>query len=436
MVDVPLDPKALDAAHQALNRHRSSRHELVGPPTPGDLLKLPGSDRLEWLLLDGDLSVDTAVIVVPVDGFALIGSGDLEVGHGSPVGVLAVRGRHPIRLPSAVLEVASKIGVLEDGDFQRIDTRIREVEAGGIVGTMSGREVDRDPEYQDWIDHVVIPEVRSVVERYGRLEAITDSGSEGDTDPEPGSRPPRSNDDDAPSEGRVVPFRRRRGPLLLAATLLLAVGTALLAGRAWQLNRKVKDLGAIAQQAEQLREALDRLEATRIEAEAQSQEEIGRLEAERLDLESRLAALETSQSEGEQQLRRRIADLDARLIAAQLAGEVVNPVVAVLRPPGSQRGKARIELDLSASHVMFDIRLPEGFAERYQVRIRRTGEQKPVWRKGDLRLDAAGRLVFGVLTDLVRHGEYRMLLEEWKDGGYQKFGEYEVTFVESESRNG
>ncbi len=172
------------------------------PPGPGDVYLLSeGMDEaIEWVVLEQD---GERWFAVPADTVPLAGSADVAVPAARPCGPLCLRcgsGLWLDRPPDA----GERTGTLAPEDLEQARDRRRAV-AAGDTGSVTGREVDGDPEYRQWLE--VVSQVRAAVAaRRGTATA-------------------------------PAPNRRLPGSLLaLAATLLLVTTLAL-----WVRNIRLGD---------------------------------------------------------------------------------------------------------------------------------------------------------------------------------------------------
>ncbi len=154
----------LRAAHGRWTASWSSADALPG--TPGDLVVLPsrGDAALEWALLEIEPS-GGRWLVVPADTNPLVGRADLEIGP--PVGPLVLRCAFGCRVEPGRIVGASRSGSLAPEDLERARLLRRRLDRGEAASSPLGEEVETDPEYQDWIQEVVVPARRELLGAQG-----------------------------------------------------------------------------------------------------------------------------------------------------------------------------------------------------------------------------------------------------------------------------
>jgi hypothetical protein len=122
------------------------------PAAPGDLFVLPATSEVpvEWAILErrtgsGDL------LAVPADGHPLVGSADLAV---EPDGTPVLRCRYPVWFEAHLFDPKHRSGVLPAEVVAAALRKVRQLETGEPDFSPLGEEVDRDPEYADWLREV------------------------------------------------------------------------------------------------------------------------------------------------------------------------------------------------------------------------------------------------------------------------------------------
>lgn len=145
-------------AAQAQERAQGMTAELERrrslPAGPGDLFVLPATAELpvEWAILER--GTGGKLLAVPADSGLPAGTADVEVPADAPGGPLSLRCRFGVWLEGAVFEPARRSGVVAPETVAEALYRFRQLEAGNLVGSPLGEEVDADPEYVDWIRDV------------------------------------------------------------------------------------------------------------------------------------------------------------------------------------------------------------------------------------------------------------------------------------------
>jgi hypothetical protein len=112
---------------------------------------------LEWAVVATDREDAARLLVVPADANPAAGSADLFLAPSSPGGPLSLRCAFATWLPSAFLDGRPVSGRLDPAAAADAALRVQEIEGGGFAGDPLGREMDRDPEYLDWIAEAVAP---------------------------------------------------------------------------------------------------------------------------------------------------------------------------------------------------------------------------------------------------------------------------------------
>ncbi len=206
----------LEETRKAFERRAAERAAATTrgsePPAPGDLyvLECAVGGGVEWVVMAIDPAAEQGVLAVPADGGSLAGTGDIEIPETSSGGPLTLRCRFAAWLGAEHFESRARIGGLDADGLARARRRWSEIESGGWAGSILAREVDEDPDYQDWIDQVVAPARQALV-------AIGQSPGEAATGRAPivGRR-----------ASRRPPFGFRPPALLAASILFLAMGVA------------------------------------------------------------------------------------------------------------------------------------------------------------------------------------------------------------------
>ncbi|MCP4547132.1 MAG: hypothetical protein GY835_11755 [bacterium] len=397
MAEPKKTPELIAESLRALERYEQKQEALAGerarPPALGDVYVLdPTRDfHIEWVLVANDPADPDCFLAVPADGNFLAGSADLELGDDSAVGSLRLRCRFGTWIDATLLKPELRVGVLGSDEVSRARQKWREVGDGVLTAPVLAREVDDDPEYKDWVEEVLIPARRALLEAQAAVIARP-------------RRPPRYT------------FYR------IAASIVLMLGGGLAGLELWRLNERVRDLETVSRSAEERhREQLQELEAERDRLEAERE----RLIAEhRRELEQ--AGAEDAQAGRE--LRERIAELDKRLQEVARASSVVNPVIAHFESPRIvTRGKKKITLDPGASHVVLFLTLDERSpAPKYRLELREKGSEVPAWTNDLLTVMEFAEIRVGVPAGILSPGVYELELSALEGGEVRRVGEYEL----------
>lgn len=363
------------------------------PPETGDLVLFPETADLpvEWAVLGGDPGRPGFVLVVPADTHLKVGTADVEVPGDSPLAPLILRCAFGVQLGEARLATAHRTGdALAPEDVSAVRRVWEARERGEPVGSLLTQEVDADPEYQDWIEDVLIP----------ARAALTA----------------------APAMAPVVPLRRRPAlfgnPLALAASVLLLVSVALAGGLFWQ-DQRLEDFAA---QREQAREELRR-ERERLTGELRRAEETHRRE---------LTEKERRAEETRQRNQERISELERRLEETRRPESLLNVPLVDLSPRDPVRGEEIKEIPIPEKAGFFFFLLLMGDMRpfpsyRLEVVSKETG--RVVWKGEGLKASDLHEVSLVLPRDALPPGDYRFRLYGLKDGKAERVGEYELRVV-------
>ncbi len=228
MSNQPTEGSALRAALASeLERRRGHA------PEPGEIFVLTETAELpvEWALLEAR---PLAFLAVPADVQPLAGSRDLALGANVLSGPLVLRCGHAVLIAAARLRPELRTGLLDPATL----TAARALHAILAAGTADldplGEEIDRDPEYRDWVEEVLDP-ARAVL---AGLAGLVGEGREEKEHPWGGEVVEmgdwRARQREKAERGGGTGFRewvRRGSPWLAAALLAVSVGLG------WQLVR-------------------------------------------------------------------------------------------------------------------------------------------------------------------------------------------------------
>lgn len=453
-----------EATRRAVERSAAEAAAVAGregePPAPGDLFTLPdsGAFGVEWVLLRPHPRRCGHMLAVPADLGALVGSGDLSVPPSTQGGGMVLRCRYAVWLNARGLSGADRSGVLPEEVIEEAARKWTELVAGREAGLESEREIDRDAEYQDWIDEVVAPAHRALlasgrgqdVEGGTALRAV----GAGAPNQAEGSPPAAAAAAAADQQAGDALYRRGRASVRLevapaadqrAGDSLYRYGRAVTwqeaaaaadqrAGGAARRRRRagawlaasvvlaVLAAGLVGYQQLELRELRAAAEHTTGELRRQVEE----LQAEGEDLQQRLAATDERRAAAEREHAERVARLERRLAAVAAAGSITNPVLVALDPGLTTRGARVVALPPAASHLVFtlsEIGL-EGIAgppaapgsRRYSMELWGDESGPRVWRAEDLQPNELDEIWAGVPAGLVPPGDYRLRLYLEEDG--------------------
>ena len=363
-------------------------------PEPGDLVLFPETRGfpVEWAVLGPVPGRPELVLVVPADTHLKVGTADVEVPEDSPLAPLVLRCAFGVQLGEARLATAHRTGdALAPEDVSAVRRVWEARERGESVGSLLTQEVDADPDYQDWIEDVLLP----------ARAALTA----------------------APAVAPVVPLRRRPAifgnSLALAASVLLLVSVALAGGLFWQDER----LESFAAQREQAREELRR-ERERLTGELRRAEDTHRRE---------LTETERKAEEIRQRDQERISELERRLEETRRPDSLLNVPFVGLSPRDPVRGEEIQEIPLPEKAGFFFFLLsvadmPPFPSYRLEVASKETG--KVVWRGEGLKTGEHPEVSLVLPRDALSPGDYLFRLYGLKEGKAERVGEYELRVVE------
>ncbi|MEP7011581.1 MAG: hypothetical protein ABJC13_14760 [Acidobacteriota bacterium] len=154
-------------------------------PEPGEIFVLSETAELpvEWALLEAG---PNSFLAIPADTQPLAGSRDFALGANVLSGPLVLRCGHAAEIAASRLRPELRTGLLDPHSLAAARSLQKALAAGTSAADPVGEEVDRDPEYRDWVTEVLDP-ARAVLRGLG----------EGDN---------RSSE----VESKVVPFEDRR----------------------------------------------------------------------------------------------------------------------------------------------------------------------------------------------------------------------------------
>ncbi len=137
------------------------------PPRPGDVYLLPETAELaiEWAVIVEEPG-SGRYLVVPADTHPLVGSADVGVPEEGKSGPLSLRCGFGMWLAAEAFDPQRRTGLLEPFYVGRAKRKVKEIEAGTLVGTALEREVDEDPDYEDWAAEVLGP-ARAALSAWG-----------------------------------------------------------------------------------------------------------------------------------------------------------------------------------------------------------------------------------------------------------------------------
>jgi hypothetical protein len=257
--------KGLGEALARVGRERTREEERGPEPWPGDLFVLPETATfgVEWLVVLRERQ--GLCRVVAADANPLLGCADVALPAEAAIGPLSVRSAVEAVVEVASLRRGARTGTLAAEDLDRVRRRREELAAGAVADPRLGPHGEPDPEYEDWLDEVLLP-ARAALSPVHEEEPVPEYRG----------------------------LRRAIG-IALALSLLLALGGA--AGLAWRFQqgerlawREVRRLQAEHQRAREVELRQERELAQLVEANRQQLQELQATEARHLeDLRARTA---------------------------------------------------------------------------------------------------------------------------------------------------
>ena len=182
-------------------------------PEAGEIFVLPETAELpvEWALLEAR---PKAFLAIPADTQPLAGSRDFALGPHVLSGPLTLRCGHPVEIAAARLRPELRTGLLDPHSLAAVRSLQTALARGTAADDPMGEEVDRDPEYRDWVDEVLDP-ARAVMVGLGGDVAAADAK---------GAKVIPFEERSVERSGRYSGTRGRFLPWLVAASLAIGLG--------------------------------------------------------------------------------------------------------------------------------------------------------------------------------------------------------------------
>lgn len=345
-------------------------------PQLGDLWVLPqtAATEVEWAVISVDPHTQQ-LLIVPADTQPLVGSEDVSVPDEAPGGPLSLRCGHGVWVPPDLLDPLLRTGRLGQESLLAAQALRVALERGAAPGTLRQHEVDRSPEYQDWIE-AQVRQARDLL-----LVSFDGAFSARSTAPPLPFRPPEG--DPRPDQNRGLPE-----VLGLAAAALLTVGVVFASGWFWQEQTK--------------RELEARLSGRANESARQHQETVALLERERV-----------LRQEQAQQDQARLQSAEAALkIQQQLQASSAlppDPPFVILSPEGVSRGETAIfEVDNTGDPLLL-LLLVDVADLSYRLEIRQQSSDKLVYQAA-IRKRSLSEILVQIPPGLLERDSYRLLL--------------------------
>lgn len=226
MSNLPTPPPE-DDLRAVLERELEQRRGHA--PEAGEIFVLPETAELpvEWALLE---TRPKAFLAIPVDTQPLAGSRDFALGSHVLSGPLSLRCGHAVEINAARLRPELRTGLLDPHSLAAARALQTALAAGTAAEDPMGEEVDRDPEYRDWVEEVLDP-ARAVLVGLGEAGG-KDSVSVGADVVQLGDWRERQSENTSRRGGPgAAGWVRRASPWLAAALLAVSLGLG------WQLAK-------------------------------------------------------------------------------------------------------------------------------------------------------------------------------------------------------
>jgi hypothetical protein len=403
------------------HRHRQGREAMASPtkrsPDLGDVYALQEAAKggVRWVVIANHPSRPETCQVAPADSNELAGSADIAISDTSGLGPLVLRSRFARSLDRNRLEARWHLGQVGQATANQARTTWSAIAGGEAVGTVLAREVDEDPEYQDWLAEVVIPACealeKSLGEQVGGEVKMPAEGALVDSSQEPLVEGPG--------------WRTRRVLYPLAASLLLAFGSVEL----WRVRQQMQTLETMSRVVEERhRETVERLAGDHqrtVERLGEEHEQtVERFKGERQQTVERL----NSEEQEAEELRQRVATLDRQLGEAKKAPFIVNPAVVFFDlPEETRRGKQEVILRPEQAYIIIFFPLQEASpAPRYQLKVRMRGYAAPIWTSDQFVVQELGEVRAVMPVKVLVRGEYELELLALDGATFRRIAEYEL----------
>jgi hypothetical protein len=367
---------------EALARSGRERAQAEGrgpEPWPGDLFLLPETVAfpVEWLLVERERQGNCRVVAA--DATPILGCADVSLPPEATMGPLSVRCAVEAAIEVESLRRGERTGTLAAEDLDRVRRKRAELAAGAVADPRLGSPGEPDPEYEDWLDEVLLPACVA-------LSAFRE---------EP------------------VPERRwlRRG-MVVAAVLPLLLALSGVSALAWRYEQGER----------QAKNEIRRLEAERRKAQAAELREETELQRVIAEHRQQLQALRAAEAKHLEELRARTAPLPVapRRPPLQL---LVNLAYATLYP-GETRGAVK-EIALPAGTTYLFALLSVGEEPPYpEYRLEVSGQG--AWSVPGLHLLPSQEVSVALPREQLTNGLYNLRLYGVRGGESRSVGEYEM----------
>lgn len=354
----------------------------------GDLFVLEASKEqsVEWAVLAEDTEGSSQIQVVAVDSSTLVGSADLAT-RVEQRGPVTVRCGTTAWLARKVLQGSRLTGRLKPKAIEQASQKVRQLAAGETVGNAWERQVDADPEYQQWHEDILDPARFALPDPGPKLRLVESDGSLQKV---------------SPAKHRFRPWLQ---PLALAASLFLMLSLG--------LGREVFHLRqASVRQAEVYRQEVSELEGARREGAEVHRREVEKLEEEH---QKALVALDQQYEAGREPSSQ----------AGTPPMPLVNLPFVVLSSTRLRSENREVRLYREADYllVIFQVEDPDPEAH-YRLQLLPAAGGSEVWSHRGLTLTGRSEFSIALPQELLLAGEYRFLLTAREGDDWRPVDEY------------
>lgn len=150
----PRTPSEGEDPRAALERELEQRRGRA--PEPGEIFVLSETAELpvEWALLEAR---PKAFLAIPADTQPLAGSRDFALSASVLSGPLVLRCGHAVEIAPSRLRPELRTGLLDPRSLAAARSLQKALADGTAAEDPMGEEIDRDPEYRDWVEEVLDP---------------------------------------------------------------------------------------------------------------------------------------------------------------------------------------------------------------------------------------------------------------------------------------
>jgi hypothetical protein len=150
--------RAVIDASQRLERQSHGPRDSSGGLAPGDLyvFETPVEGMIEWLIVRLHPDDSTLVLFVPVDDFPIVGRSDVPLKPEFIDRPLTARCGEATWVPAAVCQGHLRVGGVPQEAIAEVGRKLAALARGQFTDSPAVNQVDADPEYLAWLEHVAI----------------------------------------------------------------------------------------------------------------------------------------------------------------------------------------------------------------------------------------------------------------------------------------